>query len=132
MLRLIVGRSGSGKTQTVIERLAVLAAAGETGLFLLVPEQYSFVSERALLRRLGAAEAARVSVLSFTRLAQTVFREVGGLTGEPLDEGARALLMSRALTEAAAVAADQGETLLGASSRQLRDAGYVEQLLSLL
>ena len=132
MLRLILGRSGSGKTYTVTERLAALAAAGESGLLLLVPEQHSFVSERTLLRRLGPAGAAQVAVLSFTRLAQTVFREVGGLAGEPLDEGARALLMSRALAEVAAVSADQGETLLGAAPRQLRDAGYVEQLLTLL
>ena len=100
MLRLILGRSGSGKSYTVTERLAALAAAGESGLLLLVPEQHSFVSERTLLRRLGPAGAAQVAVLSFTRLAQTVFREVGGLAGEPLDEGARALLMSRALAEA--------------------------------
>lgn len=132
MLRLILGRSGSGKTYAVMERLAALAAAGETGVLLLVPEQHSFVSERMLLRRLGPAGAARVAVLSFTRLAQTVFREVGGLAGEPLDEGARALLMSRALAEVAAVSADRGETLLGAAPRQLRDAGYVKQLLSLL
>lgn len=132
MLRLILGRSGSGKTHTVVERLAALAAAGETGLMLLVPEQHSFVSERTLLRRLGPAGAVQVAVLSFTRLAQTVFREVGGLAGEPLDEGARALLMSRALAEVAAVSADRGETLLGAAPRQLRDAGYVEQLLALL
>lgn len=132
MLRLILGRSGSGKTDTVTERLTHLAQAGTPGLILLVPEQHSFVSERMLLRRLGPAAATRVAVLSFTRLAQTVFREVGGLAGEPLDEGARALLMSRALAEVADVCADRGETLLGAAPQKLRDAGYVEQLLALL
>ncbi len=132
MLRLILGRSGSGKTHAVTERLAQLAQAGTPGLMLLVPEQHSFVSERTLLRRLGPAVATRVAVLSFTRLAQTVFREVGGLAGEPLDEGARALLMSRALAEVAAVSADRGETLLGAAPQKLQDAGYVEQLLALL
>lgn len=131
MLRLIIGRSGSGKTERITEMLAEEAKMGENRLFLIIPEQYSFVSERALLRRLGPADANRIQVLSFTRLAQAVFREMGGLAGEMLDEGDRALLMSRALSEVAGMAADAGETILGAPPERLRDSGYVEQLLSL-
>lgn len=97
MLQLILGRAGSGKTTTVMEELAARAAAGEDGLLLIVPEQFSFESERALLRRLGARGASRVRVLSFTRMADAVARECGGFSGRLMDDVTRTLLMSRAL-----------------------------------
>lgn len=101
MLQLVLGRSGAGKTEWVYERLCALAKAGRQGLLLLVPEQFSFESERALLERLGPRLSGSVQVLSFTRLAEQVFREVGGMAGRRMDDPTRALLMSRALELAA-------------------------------
>ena len=98
MLELLLGGAGSGKTYTVFEELTRLAEQeAPPALFLLVPEQFSFESERTLLRRLGPQHASRVQVLSFTRLVQTVFRELGGVAGKRMDDGARALLMSQAV-----------------------------------
>lgn len=97
MLQLILGRSGAGKTERVYGELCDLAWAGRGGLILLVPEQFSFESERTLLARLGPRLAGRVQVLSFTRMAERVFREVGGLVGRRMNDATRALLMSRAL-----------------------------------
>ena len=79
MLQLILGRSGTGKTSMIYETLCDLAKQGRERLILLVPEQFSFESERALLRRLGPRLASHVQVLSFTRMAELVFRELGGL-----------------------------------------------------
>ncbi len=131
MLQLLIGRSGSGKSEAVFDRIETLVQQGHERVLLIVPEQYSFENERTLLMRLGAQRANRVQVLSFTRLADTVFREVGGLAGEPLDDGVRALLMSRALDEVAALARDAGEPLMGADPRLVTDSAYVEQLLVL-
>ncbi len=101
MLQLVLGRSGTGKTEWVYQRLCELAESGRQGLMLLVPEQFSFESERALLERLGPRLSGGVQVLSFTRLAELVFRETGGLAGRRMDDATRALLMSRALELAA-------------------------------
>ena len=131
MLQLLIGRSGSGKSHAVFDRIETLVQGGHDRVLLIVPEQYSFESERMLLRRLGAQQANRVQVLSFTRLADMVFREVGGVAGEPLDDGVRALLMSRALDEVATMAQDAGEPLMGADPRLVTDSAYVEQLLVL-
>lgn len=131
MLQLLIGRSGSGKSTVVFDRIETLVQQGHERVFLIVPEQYSFETERTLLMRLGAQRANHVQVLSFTRLADTVFREVGGLAGEPLDDGVRALLMSRALDEVATLARDAGEPLMGADPRLVTDSTYVEQLLVL-
>lgn len=109
MLRLIYGRSGFGKTYTVTEELVawVHAHGDETPCVLIVPEQASFETERTLVRRLGDRAAARVQVLSFSRLAETV------MTGaaHTLSNGSRIMLMSRAMTEAA----DQLEVFRGGS-----------------
>lgn len=131
MLRLLIGRSGSGKTTWLLERIEALLRQGEQTVIWLVPEQHSFENERLLLTRLGAQRAARVQVLSFTRLAERVFREVGGLAGERLDEGVRALLMSRALEQTAAVAEDVQQEMRRLRPRMAADPAYVEQLLTL-
>lgn len=97
MLRLLMGRSGSGKTTAITEELAAVDASA----VLLVPEQFSFETEKFLLDRLGERGAAQVQVLSFTRLADTVFRELGGTAGRRMDEASRTLLMSAALWQTA-------------------------------
>lgn len=125
MLQLILGRSGTGKTYTIYEELSRLAAQEpDPALILLVPEQFSFESERALLERLGPRLAGRIQVLSFTRLAETVFRELGGLAGQRMDESTRLLLMSQAL--------DQVAEHLVLYRRQAASPDYIEAVLSLL
>ena len=131
MLQLLIGPSGSGKTHTILSRLAELAAAGRESILWLVPEQHSFASERALLTHLGPQMAARVQVLSFSRLADMVFRQVGGVAEVRLDEGTCALLMSRALEQVAAVVADADDPMRGLRPRMATDSTYVEQLLRL-
>lgn len=131
MLQLLIGPSGSGKTHNIIARIAALAAQGRKDILWLVPEQYSFESERAILRALGPVGASGVRVLSFSRLADMVAREVGGLAHRRLDEGTRALLMSRALTQVAQMAEDADAPVKGLRVRLATDSAYVEQLLSL-
>ena len=80
---------------------ATLQSRAAERLILLVPEQFSFESERALLRRLGPRLASHVQVLSFTRMAELVFRELGGITGRRMDDATRFLLMSRAIEQTA-------------------------------
>lgn len=96
MLRFIIGRSGSGKTTAARKVLENISSTGGEPV-LLIPEQYSFYSEKALLRALGPQQAARIAVLSFSRLAHTVLREVGDAGKQPLDKSGRILCMHTAL-----------------------------------
>lgn len=97
MLQLVTGRSGSGKTEYVRRVLGTLAQQGENKLILIVPEQYSYDSERAMLKTFGNAAAQHVEVLSFTRLTDFVFRTTGGNAGIVADDGTRLILMLRAM-----------------------------------
>ncbi len=101
MLQLITGRSGSGKTAEVFCELKQKAAEGAR-LFLLVPEQASYENERRLLTELGPVLSQRVQVLSFTRMADIVFREVGVAEGKRMDATLSLLLLSQALHSVAA------------------------------
>lgn len=99
MLHFILGRSGSGKTTRIRSQLKELAEAGKDNLVLIVPEQASFENERAMLHLLGAKNARRVFVTSFSRLADTVLHRFGGFAGKRLDDGGRSIFMSLALEQ---------------------------------
>ena len=90
LLKLYIGRAGTGKTTRIYEELSALAEQQPEVLpVLLVPEQFSFETERALLVRMGPEKASRVRVLSFTRLAETVAKEVGGFAARRVTEASR-------------------------------------------
>ena len=93
MLRLYLGRAGSGKTSAILEEAAKAPESG--GNVLIVPEQYSHDCERALAA-LGDRVCLHSEVLSFTRLCQRVFAQTGGMARTLLDAGGRVLAMSRA------------------------------------
>ena len=100
MLQLVLGRSGAGKPNGYTNGSARSPKRDGRAL-LLVPEQFSFESERACWSASAPVWSGSVQVLSFTRLAEQVFREVGGMAGRRMDDPTRALLMSRALELAA-------------------------------
>ena len=98
MLQLILGTAGSGKTQELYRRIARDVGEGKR-VFLIVPEQFSFESERALCTLLGEEQALKIQVLSFTRLCHKIFYRFGQAAGSYVDTTARYLLMSMALEE---------------------------------
>lgn len=95
-LQMIFGCAGSGKTWQVRKMAAELGKLGKSVL-LLVPEQFVFETERALLEDAGPSFALNIEVISFSRMAQRC--DGGGLP--LLDGGARQLLVFIALREIA-------------------------------
>ena len=122
MLRLILSPSVGGTAGYLYDTAASIASSGSEAV-LIVPEQYSFAAERIVLERLGTADAQRVEVLSFTRLANTVFNAVGWDKGKRLNEAGKILLMSRALEQCA--------DKLNVYSRSADSPAVVRELLSL-
>lgn len=99
MLKFIYGLPAAGKTYTIINMIKELAQNGRESV-LIVPEQFSFESERAVLKALGDKAAAAVTVLSFSRLCDEVGRLAGGICARPLSDADKVIFMNRALRTA--------------------------------
>ncbi len=97
MLNLILGGSGSGKTTLIEEKIKKDVESGRQ-VILLVPEQETVTSERRMLELLPASAQLSFEVLNFSRLANRVFRQCGGLSWRNVSEGVKALTMWNTVT----------------------------------
>lgn len=96
MLRLITGRISGGKTLHIHNLIKEKVEQGGS-VMLIVPEQYSFRTEKTMLNLLGAKGADSVKVVSFSFLAENVLKKYGLNSNPRLDDSTRALMMSLAL-----------------------------------
>ncbi|MBR3894720.1 MAG: PD-(D/E)XK nuclease family protein [Clostridia bacterium] len=92
MLNFICGPSGSGKTSYLIDRIREDIQA-QKRCYLLVPEQQAYISERDLPSLLPPRAGLFFEVVNFSRLADDVFREYGGVVQASVNNGLRTLLM---------------------------------------
>ncbi|MDR1891644.1 MAG: PD-(D/E)XK nuclease family protein, partial [Oscillospiraceae bacterium] len=97
MLQLILGRAGSGKTHRIRQMAADFVRSSGENAIMLVPEQFSFETERAMLRLMGETRSGSLEVLSFTSLYRRAAREFGGFAGVELSEGGKVILLGTAL-----------------------------------
>lgn len=97
MLRFVLGRNASGKTEYVREMLAEKLQNGDEGLILLVPEQFSYETEREMLKKVEAKHMLRLEILTFSRLAETVLAREQPTAKQKINDGMRMVLMSMAL-----------------------------------
>ena len=94
MLTLLHARAGQDIRGELLERMGASPARRR---LLIVPEQYSHESERAMCAALPAGTLLNCEVLSFTRLAGRLADAAGGGAAPMLDAGGRMLLMYAAL-----------------------------------
>ena len=97
MLHFITGKKGSGKTTYLHTQMGKLVKENDAGVIVVVPKQFTFETDTGILNILGAKDACKVEVLSFSRLADTIFKTCRGTKKPPLSEGANAVMMSLAL-----------------------------------
>jgi len=81
-VRLLIGRSGSGKTVACLDEIRAKLAENPEGnpLIYLVPEQMTFLSEYQLISTPGLGGMIRAQVFSFTRLAWRILQETRGIS----------------------------------------------------
>lgn len=118
-LRFIYGRAGSGKSHFCLDEIKEkIDNKAEQKLVMLVPEQYSFQSERNLLKAVGATGITKAEVLSFKRLCHRVFNEVGGVTHKRINEAGKSMLIYKIIEEI-----NEELKIFGRASRQ---RGFVD------
>lgn len=95
-MRIWTGRAGSGKSTAILSEIAAASRAGEGRQILLVPELGSHRMERRLAAFTANQGARTAEVLTFSRLADRVFAEVGGLAQQMLTPAGRLLTLQEA------------------------------------
>ena len=95
-MRIWTGRAGSGKTTAILREIAALSERGEGRQILLVPELNSHLMERRLAAATHNHGARTAEVLTFSRLADRVFSEVGGLAQQMLTPAGQLLTLQEA------------------------------------
>ncbi|WP_128656820.1 helicase-exonuclease AddAB subunit AddB, partial [Paenibacillus sp. 598K] len=125
-LRMVLGRSGTGKTRLCMNELLDELRSSPDGepLILLVPEQATFQTEYALARAEGLAGTIRAQALSFRRLAFRVMQETGGTALVPITEDGKHMLLYKILHRVG----PQLQLYQGAGEQQ----GFIERLGELL
>lgn len=97
MLYLILASAGGGKTTHITNLIEQFSAGGHKRLSLIVPEQFSFTSEKTMLGRVGAKAMADIDVLSFTSLGEKLVGKPAFHERRRLGDAAKAVLMKSAL-----------------------------------
>ena len=91
-LRLILGKSGTGKSQFCFEE-AKRNIYGDNKIYIITPEQFSFTAEKKLLNIMENDAVINAEVLTFKRMAYRVMNEVGGGIKTHLTVSGKAMLI---------------------------------------
>ena len=98
MLRIVEGGFSSAAYEEIKSEILKLTNEGRR-VFLIVPEQQTVSAEKEMAEFLPDSAPLTFEVTNFTRLANTVYRQLGGIAGEYSDSGKESLIMWRTLTE---------------------------------
>jgi len=121
-LRMVIGRSGSGKTGMFIEEIKerLLEKPEGTPIIYIVPEQMTFLSEYRLATDPAIGGMIRAQVYSFSRLAWRILQETGGISRIHLSSVGMSMLIRKIIEE-------QKEQL-GLFQRAADKTGFIKQL----
>ncbi len=91
-LRLIYGKSGTGKSEQILKEISNLIE-NEEKVYIITPEQFSFTLETKLLETIKGESVINAEVLTFNRMAHRVKSEVGGVTKTDLSSYGKSMII---------------------------------------
>ena len=124
-LQLVLGNSGSGKTEYMYQRIVEDAAKHPKKNYLvIVPEQFTMQTQRKLVDLSLNGAIMNIDVLSFKRLAYRVFDELGIRDMNILEETGKNLVLRKI--------AQEKEDKLTVLRPNMSRMGYISEVKSLL
>ncbi len=124
-VRVIYGRAGSGKTQQCLNEIKAQQKSGAGGpLIMMVPEQFSYRTEKGLCGAMGVVGAQTAEVLTFSRLAQRIFAAMSGAAKNTLSAAGKSMLIYRALY--------QKKNQLAVFGASAEKAGFLDRIEGLI
>ncbi len=96
-LKIIYGKSGSGKSEYCYKQIANDIEKGKN-IFLITPEQFSYNAEKRLMEVIDKKAITQAEVLHLSRMAKRVIKELG-ISGKRITKTGKAMLISDILTK---------------------------------
>ena len=93
MLELLMGLNRGRRHDCLMNRISTAMQDGKTNMYLLTPEQTTFVFQRELVRRFGPEVALHIEVIDIPAIAERVFDRFGGRK-KMADSASKLLFMS--------------------------------------
>ena len=124
-LQFIIGGSGSGKTEWIYNHLLILAQANKRkNYYMIVPEQFTMQTQKALVERSKNHAILNIDVVSFDRLAYRIFDELGKTDMVVLEDTGKNLILRKLAEDCK----EQLKTL----KHQIHKISYIDQIKSLI
>lgn len=112
-LQFIYGRAGTGKSNHCFQEIKE-KINGQNKIYIITPEQFSYMAEKKLLEAIGKQAVINAEVLTFNRMADRINAEVGGKNEKQITKSSKAMLVYSILKEK-----KQDFTFLGNSNENL-------------
>ena len=91
-LRFIYGTAGTGKSELCFNEIKNNIKNKEK-IYIITPEQFSYSAEKKLLEEINTNASVNAEVISFNRIANRVFTEVGGANEVLISKSSKAMLI---------------------------------------
>ncbi len=112
-LQFILGRAGTGKSNYCYQEIKQ-NIDGKNKIYIITPEQFSYMAEKKLLEIIGKQAVLNAEVLTFNRMADRINAEIEGKTEKQITKSSKAMLIHSILKEN-----KQDFTFLGNSNENL-------------
>lgn len=120
--RMVIGRSGSGKTAMFLDEIQTRLLENPKGppVIYIVPEQMTFLSEYQLATETQIGGMIRAQVYSFSRLAWRILQETGGISRMHLSSAGLSMLIRKII--------DEQKDKLNLFQRAADKTGFIKQI----
>ena len=99
-LKIIYGKSGSGKSTYIFNEIAnKIQNNTSRKIYIITPEQFSFTAEKKLLESVKTSAVISAEVLTFNRMAYRVMKEIGNVKTKNLSSTGKSMLIYNILSE---------------------------------
>lgn len=99
-LTFIYGKAGRGKSTYCIDEMNKLIEKGEERkIIYLVPEQYSFMAQKNIIKKILDEKSNRVLIWDFKKMSRDILKSIGKLNRDYIDNVGRNMLIYNILKE---------------------------------
>ncbi|MCI8410139.1 MAG: helicase-exonuclease AddAB subunit AddB [Lachnospiraceae bacterium] len=125
MLKLVLGKSGAGKSYKMYQEMIQESMNNPQGkYFAIVPEQFTMETQKDFVQMHPRHGIQNIDILSFMRLAYRVFEEQGKRQGTILEDTGKSMLVRKVVS--------QKKEQLHIFKNNIKKTGYVNEIKSLL